>query len=94
MPIRPTSSLLTWLLGLALLLSLGLNLYWLSPQLDPRPYALAREDEDDEEGDTSWTTLQEELRQARQQLAECQGRPGTAAAVVPATEPAPHSLRP
>ena len=75
-PVRSAAdSSLTWLLALALVLSVGVNLYCLMPDYqstgDPaagRRLALA----DDEEQDSAWTLLNEELRHARQQLADCQ----------------------
>ncbi|SNC76487.1 hypothetical protein SAMN06265337_3411 [Hymenobacter gelipurpurascens] len=90
-PARSSSSLLTWLLALALLFSVGLNLYCLTPSYRSAratPSASlnnmteAEEDDDDDDDDASWAALAEELRQTRQQLAACQGQSaqlGTAA---------------
>lgn len=80
---RPACSLLPWLLALALLLSVGVNVYCLTPgdntaqsrigaaTAQPVP---ADDDADDEEQDRTWAALAEELRQTRQQLAACQGQ--------------------
>ncbi|MBF9235863.1 hypothetical protein I2I05_00495 [Hymenobacter sp. BT683] len=72
--------MLTWVLAGALLLSVGANLYWLTPPYrserpDVAALRTAWDDDDEEEDDASWAALTEELRQARQQLAECQARP-------------------
>ncbi|TGE27600.1 hypothetical protein [Hymenobacter metallicola] len=73
---------LAWLA--VLLLSFGLNVYLLlvPNPVQPVPAAAARlvsnpaadDDDTNEEDDASWVALSEELRQARRQLAECQGR--------------------
>lgn len=80
-PSRSSGSLLTWLLALALLVSVGINVYCLTPG-----YRSARavpasvlndldDDDDDNDDDESWAALTEELRATRQQLAACQGQP-------------------
>ncbi|QNH62482.1 hypothetical protein [Hymenobacter sediminicola] len=73
----------------ALLLSVGLNVYLLVAPAAPRQSVSVgttrmvstsapddNDDDDDsnEEDDASWVALSEELRQTRRQLAECQGR--------------------
>lgn len=86
---KPTSHasppLLAWIV--VLLMSVGLNLYWLASSYRtahsapatttaPAPTRLvnnpADDDDDNEEDDTSWLALSEELRQTRRELAECQ----------------------
>lgn len=97
MSFRPSSLLLTWLLAVALLLSLGLNVYYLTPRY--RSVRSAAEgstatvvsldddddDDQDDDDDTSWAALTEELRQTRLLLAECQGHalPADTAATLP-----------
>lgn len=81
---RSSGSLLTWLLALALLVSVGVNLYYLTPGYSsartssgPGLNRAADDDDDsddDDDDDESWAALTEELRQTRQQLATCQGR--------------------
>ncbi|SDY04260.1 hypothetical protein [Hymenobacter psychrophilus] len=81
-PVSPsTVSLLTWLLAGALVLSVGVNLYCLTPDYQsvrqnrmraPHTMGLFDGDDDDEEQDSAWTALHEELRQTRQRLAACQ----------------------
>lgn len=83
-PVSPsTVSLLTWLLAGALVLSVGVNLYCLTPDYQSvrqnrvgasNTLGLFDGDDDDEEQDSAWTTLHEELRQTRQRLAACQRR--------------------
>ncbi|SET69727.1 hypothetical protein SAMN04487998_2385 [Hymenobacter actinosclerus] len=83
------ASLLTWLLAGALVLSVGVNLYCLTPDYQsvrqnragaPNTLGLFDGDDDDEEQDSAWTALHEELRQTRQRLAACQSRAAAQAA--------------
>ena len=81
-PVRSAAdSSLTWLLALALVLSVGVNLYCLTPDYPSTggPAAGRRLALADDEQDGAWALLNEELRHARQQLAACQdnGRPDT-----------------
>ncbi|WP_157541440.1 hypothetical protein [Hymenobacter aerophilus] len=80
-PVTPTGSLLTWLLAGALVLSVGVNLYCLTPDYQSvrqnRADAASAlgffdDDDDDEEQDSAWTALQDELHRTRQRLAACQ----------------------
>jgi hypothetical protein len=74
---RSSGSLLTWLLALALLVSVGINLYNLTPDYhsarSSSATALNTLSDDDDDDDESWAALTEELRATRQQLAACQG---------------------
>lgn len=83
MPTAPRAPLqpLNWLLAGALLLSVGANLYLLTPRdRAERTEALAgaarpfQDDDNAEDDDASWTALTEELRQTRHQLSECQAQ--------------------
>ncbi len=79
---RSAGSLFSWLLALTLLLSVGVNVYCLTPghYAAPGPSASATsrpasaDAAKDEEQDRVWAALAEELRQTRQQLAACQGQ--------------------
>lgn len=81
-------SLLTWLLAGALVLSVGVNLYCLTPDYQSVRQSRAEaagalgffdDDDDDEEQDSAWTALHDELRQTRQRLAACQRHAATPA---------------
>ena len=76
-----SGSLLPWLLAVALVLSVGVNLYCLTPDyksvrdgrvVAPSRLGLFDDDDDDEEQDSAWAALHDELRQTRQRLATCQ----------------------
>ncbi|TGE09585.1 hypothetical protein [Hymenobacter fodinae] len=76
---RSTGFLLTWLLALALLVSVGVNVYCLTPgyrsaRSVPASVLNDLDDDDDNDDDESWAALTEELRATRQQLAACQGQ--------------------
>ena len=87
LPFRP----LTWLLAAALLLSVGANLYLLTPrnraegpEVAEAPGRSFWANDNGEDDDTSWAALTEELRQIRHQLAECQAqRPVAAGSSLP-----------
>ena len=92
MPVTPRvpSQLLTWLLAGALLLSVGANVYLLTPrdraertEVVDAQLRTFRDDDNAEEDDASWASLTEELRQTRQQLADCQSQHSPAAAASP-----------
>ena len=78
---RSANPLPLWLLALALVLSVGINLYCLTPRYQslnsPTASQMVQEEDDDEDdtdndNDRSWAVLTEELRETRQQLAACQ----------------------
>lgn len=82
-PVTPTASLLTWLLAGALVLSVGVNLYCLTPEYQSVRQSRAGashtlgffDDDDDDEGqDSAWTALHDELRQTRLRLMACQSQ--------------------
>lgn len=88
-PVSPSGSLLTWLLAGALVLSVGVNLYCLTPEYQSVRQSRAGaahslgffDDDDDDEGqDSAWTALHDELRQTRLRLTACQS--GATAQVV------------
>ncbi|MBT2557875.1 hypothetical protein J7E24_08770 [Hymenobacter sp. ISL-91] len=82
-PVNPNGSLLAWLLAGALVLSVGVNLYCLTPEYQSvrqsrtaasHTLGFFDDDDDDEGQDSAWTALHDELRQTRLRLAACQGR--------------------